>query len=338
MIKGKLRLLIAPVLMLGLTACNIDTENAAMDMQNDNQNNMTNRSNIDVNRVNYRTTNTDNHDNNNRFNVFDREGIFADDHDDNLIDHRGPLTENYANRKGGNEYDLASNGNRNGTLSSFSTSKSSRDYPHTRAILIQEAKYKFVPVNENQERRDTRAQRNQARVGIEQPRQEMRRTTKTTPNRQQQAATPAPTGQQQQTATPAPANQQQAKGNINQYARQVVDLTNQQRKKNGLPALQLDTKLSNVAQMKSQDMQKNGYFSHTSPTYGSPFDMMRDFGVSYRTAGENIAQGQRTPQEVVNAWMNSEGHRRNILNRNFTHIGVGYESAGHHWTQMFIGK
>ena len=85
-------------------------------------------------------------------------------------------------------------------------------------------------------------------------------------------------------------------------------------------------------------MQKNGYFSHTSPTYGSPFDMMRDFGVSYRTAGENIAQGQRTPQEVVNAWMNSAGHRKNILNGNFTHIGVGYEASGNHWTQMFIGK
>ena len=100
----------------------------------------------------------------------------------------------------------------------------------------------------------------------------------------------------------------------------------------------MDTQLSQVAQTKSQDMQKNGYFSHTSPTYGSPFDMMRDFGVSYRTAGENIAQGQRTPQEVVNAWMNSAGHRQNILNGNFTHIGVGYETSGNHWTQMFIGK
>ncbi|KFZ32490.1 hypothetical protein JS44_04615 [Anoxybacillus flavithermus] len=66
--------------------------------------------------------------------------------------------------------------------------------------------------------------------------------------------------------------------------------------------------------------------------------MMRDFGVSYRTAGENIAKGQRTPQEVVNAWMNSAGHRANILNRNFTHIGVGFDGNGNYWTQMFIGK
>ncbi|MCM3800408.1 CAP domain-containing protein [Caldibacillus thermoamylovorans] len=79
--------------------------------------------------------------------------------------------------------------------------------------------------------------------------------------------------------------------------------------------LQIDTTLSDVAQRKSQDKQQNNYFSHTSPTYGSPFDMMHDFGVTYKTAGENIAQGQKTPKEVVNAWMNSSGHRANILNR-----------------------
>ena len=66
--------------------------------------------------------------------------------------------------------------------------------------------------------------------------------------------------------------------------------------------------------------------------------MMRDFGATHRSAGENIAMGQRTPQEVVQAWMNSEGHRRNILNKDFTHIGVGFEQSGYHWTQMFISK
>lgn len=65
--------------------------------------------------------------------------------------------------------------------------------------------------------------------------------------------------------------------------------------------------------------------------------MIKDFGLSYRTAGENIAYGQRTPQAVVNAWMNSNGHRANILNTSYTQIGVGYVSNGHHWTQMFIG-
>jgi uncharacterized protein YkwD len=85
-------------------------------------------------------------------------------------------------------------------------------------------------------------------------------------------------------------------------------------------------------------MRDNKYFSHTSPTYGSPFRMMKSFGITYRSAGENIARGQATPQAVVNAWMNSSGHRANILNSSFTHIGVGYAENGRYWTQMFIGK
>ena len=91
-----------------------------------------------------------------------------------------------------------------------------------------------------------------------------------------------------------------------------------------------------VAKAKSQDMANLGYFSHTSPTYGSPFDQMRAAGIQYRAAGENIAQGQRTPEQVVNAWMNSPGHRANILNANYTHIGVGFVENGYYWTQQFI--
>ena len=66
--------------------------------------------------------------------------------------------------------------------------------------------------------------------------------------------------------------------------------------------------------------------------------MMKNFGISYKSAGENIAQGQTTAKAVVNAWMNSEGHRANILNKNYTHIGVGYVKDGNYWTQMFIQK
>ena len=111
-----------------------------------------------------------------------------------------------------------------------------------------------------------------------------------------------------------------------------------QKEKQGLKPLTLDEKLSKVARTKSQDMKDNNYFDHNSPTYGSPFDMMKKFGITYRTAGENIAKGQKTPQEVVKAWMNSEGHRKNIMNPNFTHIGVGYVKDGNYWTQQFIGK
>ena len=92
-----------------------------------------------------------------------------------------------------------------------------------------------------------------------------------------------------------------------------------------------------MARYKSQDMKDNNYFSHTSPVYGSPFDMMKNFGINYRTAAENIAKGQATPQAVVNAWMNSSGHRANILNPSFTKIGVGYVQSGNYRTQMFIG-
>ena len=121
------------------------------------------------------------------------------------------------------------------------------------------------------------------------------------------------------------------------YEREVVRLVNQERTTRGLKELKMNWELSRVARYKSQDMCDRGYFSHTSPTYGSPFTMIRNFGISYRTAGENIAKGYATPQAVVNGWMNSDGHRANILNASFTEIGVGYVASGHYWTQMFIG-
>ncbi len=124
---------------------------------------------------------------------------------------------------------------------------------------------------------------------------------------------------------------------VTNYEKEVIRLVNDIRVKNGLKALTYDWELSRVARYKSQDMKNNNYFSHTSPTYGTPFQMMKSFGISYRTAGENIAKGQATPQAVVNAWMNSSGHRANILNSSFTKIGVGYVASGKYWTQMFIG-
>lgn len=122
------------------------------------------------------------------------------------------------------------------------------------------------------------------------------------------------------------------------YETEVVRLVNQRRAEHGLKPLTQDWQLSRVARYKSQDMKDLGYFSHTSPTYGSPFQMMKSFGISYRTAGENIAKGYASPEAVVNAWMNSPGHRANILNSTYTHIGVGFVSSGNYWTQMFISK
>lgn len=122
------------------------------------------------------------------------------------------------------------------------------------------------------------------------------------------------------------------------FEAEVVRLVNNIRAENGLKPLTQDWQLSRVARYKSQDMKDLGYFSHTSPTYGSPFTMMTSFGISYRTAGENIAKGYASPEAVVNAWMNSKGHRANILNSSYTHIGVGYVDSGNYWTQMFVGR
>ena len=119
---------------------------------------------------------------------------------------------------------------------------------------------------------------------------------------------------------------------------EVVKLVNAERAKEGLPALKEDWELSRVAKYKSQDMHDKNYFDHTSPTYGTPFTMMKNFGITYKSAGENIAKGQQSATEVVNAWMNSAGHRANILNKNYTHIGVGFVKDGNYWSQMFIQK
>ena len=122
------------------------------------------------------------------------------------------------------------------------------------------------------------------------------------------------------------------------YESEVIRLVNEVRRENGLKALTANWELSRVARYKSQDMLNKGYFSHTSPTYGTPSQMIKAFGLSFRTAGENIARGYPTPQAVVNGWMNFIGHRANILNASYTQIGVGYVAQGNYWTQMFIGS
>jgi uncharacterized YkwD family protein len=328
--KKKISLLAATgILTLGLAACNAD-DNAGMDPNTPTGTYGTSNYEPGIYGTNGNQNGTK--DNNNGVNTRDGDGI----------DHNGPLTEDYnkeqgdfdfGTRRGNNNgdngsgngidnYRTNSNGNVNAdkdmNISSFSTKRSSKNYPHTRAIIVREAKYQYVPMK----RERGQETENQQQAAPEQGQQN------------QQQATPEE-GQQQQAQ---PKQEQQGKAGISQEAQQVIDLTNEQRKQNGLAPLQADTQLSGVAQKKSVDMAQNGYFSHTSPTYGSPFDMMRDSGVSYNTAGENIAQGQRTPKEVVDAWMDSPGHRKNILNPDFTHIGVGHAVTGHHWTQMFIGK
>lgn len=124
-------------------------------------------------------------------------------------------------------------------------------------------------------------------------------------------------------------------------AEAVLQLVNEERSKQGLQPLTLSAKLTDIATMKSKDMAEQGYFNHNSPTYGSPFQMLQDFGVHYSSAGENIAYNQQTPEEVMNAWLHSSGHRANILNASFTDLGVGYyktSSGTTYWTQLFIAS
>lgn len=118
-------------------------------------------------------------------------------------------------------------------------------------------------------------------------------------------------------------------------ASEVVALVNKERAAAGLKPLTVHTNLTKMAKTKAIDMFKSKYFNHTSPTYGSPFDMMDSFNITYRYAGENIAMGQRTAKEVVEDWMNSPGHKANILNANYDLIGVGYYNG--YWVQEFIG-
>ncbi|MGN7761861.1 CAP domain-containing protein [Paenibacillus sp. 22594] len=145
-------------------------------------------------------------------------------------------------------------------------------------------------------------------------------------------ATPAPVAKPVATAAPAVANTTGTAA----FTQQIVTLVNKERAAAGLSPVAALASLNKVAAAKATDMRSNNYFSHTSPTYGSPFDMMSSFGVTYQYAGENIAMGQKTPQEVMTAWMNSTGHRANILSANFNYIGVGFDN--NYWVQEFIGK
>jgi uncharacterized YkwD family protein/spore coat assembly protein SafA len=126
-----------------------------------------------------------------------------------------------------------------------------------------------------------------------------------------------------------------------QFQNRVVQLTNAERAKYGLRPLKMNWELQRCARIKSEDMRNRNYFSHNSPSYGSPFSMMKSFGISYTMAGENIAAGQKTPEAVVQSWMKSPGHRANILKPEYTEIGCGVAFGGaysYYWTQQFIRR
>lgn len=126
------------------------------------------------------------------------------------------------------------------------------------------------------------------------------------------------------------------------YEQEVLRLVNVEREKRGLNPLKWDSELSKAARFKSEDMRDHNYFDHESPTFGSLENLLGFFKISYSSAGENLAGGLFHPEDAVEGWMNSPGHRENILNPQFTHLGVGYaDGDGYflaYWTQIFISK
>lgn len=265
--------------------------------------------------------------------------------------------ENIDNRYGGHGLSLQRQDMEHGPLnlqddiSSDQTDIPSYEFPHTQPIQVQEAEFDFE-VNPDQLHPETiydldldllpdlgellspdeSASDGEAPTVPDQAEED----------RQQQENRPPASEQPEQESRETQREDQETEqadvAGIRQEEQRVIELTNQHRVENGLSELQADEELTGVARKKSTDMQQNNYFSHTSPTYGSPFDMIRDFRISYSSAGENIAQGQQTPEQVVQAWMDSPGHRENILNGTYTHIGVGYDPNGNHWTQLFISR
>lgn len=139
-----------------------------------------------------------------------------------------------------------------------------------------------------------------------------------------------------QPSEPAPTEPEDS--GMTNYELRVIELVNDIRAGYGLAPLEADEELGRLARLKSEDMMQRNYFDHISPTYGSPGQMLDRFGVEWRWVGENIAFGHTTPEEVVTAWMNSDGHRANILNVQATHIGVGQESTMNFWTQIFVKR
>lgn len=296
--------------------------------------------NVDLQRVGFRDTNTNTNNNGDRNVNIDKN---ANRDRNNNTDRNMNTDRSFAGDRNMNITNVGTNTNRNissrtlivptdgiqrvghGFLTieqnSYSTTTPSKNFPHSK--FIKRGQFSFY--------RETGRDGGQTNAGQQGAQG----------NQQQNAAGQQGTAdnQQQNATEQAPTNdaKQNTQG-ISAVESRVIELTNAQRRKNGLKDLQADAALSNVARTKSNDMRSKNYFSHTSPTYGSPFDMMRDFGISYKSAGENIAKGQTTPEQVVDAWMNSEGHRKNILSADYTHIGVGYSESGNYWTQMFIKK
>lgn len=191
----------------------------------------------------------------------------------------------------------------------------------------------YVPV-EQQKPNKEQEEKQPEKVVEKQPEQPVKQPEK------QPAPAPAPQQQQpEQQQQPQQQANEQANNGLTAEEQQMLNLVNAERQKAGLQPLVANLELTKVARVKAQDMITNNYFSHQSPTYGSPFDMMRQFGISYQTAGENLA-GNQTVERAHTALMNSDGHRANILSQNYKEVGIGIVAGGQYgkmFVQLFKG-
>lgn len=128
--------------------------------------------------------------------------------------------------------------------------------------------------------------------------------------------------------------------NMTDDEKKILTLINNEREKNNLEKLEIDKNLQNIARLKAEDIVKNNYFSHVSPTYGTPFEMLRNNNIQYKTASENIA-GNNSLEDAVSSWMSSESHKRNILSNHYNYTGIAVVNSiayGKIIVQFFIGK
>lgn len=145
----------------------------------------------------------------------------------------------------------------------------------------------------------------------------------------------APSAPSLQPPVTSPEEDTDSTETVHPYVLRVAELVNEERAKAGIDPVTLDTTANQAALIRAEEIVSS--FSHTRPNGSSFVTALKEQGINYRLAGENIAWGQKTPEQVMNGWMNSSGHRANILNASYTHIGVGYyqKNGVNYWTQLF---
>lgn len=149
-----------------------------------------------------------------------------------------------------------------------------------------------------------------------------------------------PTNEQKAAATNTEIVEEVPSLNLTDDEKTLFSLINEERKKNNLSELQIDENLQNVARLKAQDLVNNNYFSHTSPTLGTPFEMLKNNNIQYKTASENIA-GNSDISAAVKSWLASDSHKENILSNNYNYTGIGVVDSiayGKIFVELFIGR